>query len=667
LSVWQLADDDHLVAVGVHHIVADGWSTNILLGELAELYRADIESRPAELPALPLQLIDYACWEKNRSDSGAFRSDIEFWRRKLAGAPPCMLPADRARLQRRSFEGTTFARVLPGVRARELERIGIAARASLYMVLHTAFAALLHQRTGQTDIVIGTGIANRTRREIENLIGCLVNLLALRVDLSGDPPLNELLSRVREVCLEAFSHSEAPFDLVSGSLNETRDPGASPLRAVLVLQNAPAFDFHVEGLTNARLQLDTGAARFDLTVFATPVDDGLQIAVQAAADLFSPKCAKELLDGYVSLLERLTGPLDRRLSQLKPDRAAGDVSSGLRAAQARPVRVSAETAVTAAPLVPDSAHVCPIVLQPAAAFDALDWARHAGAFVKTTLLRTGAILFRDFLPPDIARYEAFVHAFDPELIADNGELPRSRLGSALYTAVDYPPSEHILWHNENSFYRRWPARLWFFCVKAAARRGETPLADGRRMLARLPLSIRDSFEQRGIMYLRHYDDGLGLDWRTVFGTTDRDEVQARCRVLGLDCEWTGERLQTRGVRPAIIRHPATGEPVWFNQIAHWHSSCLPAPVRDTLRVHYAEGAFPREARYGDGAPIEDAALEEICAAYRDVEVSFGWREGDLLLIDNMLMSHGRNPYVGTRQLAIALAGSVGQEDVMAIQ
>jgi hypothetical protein len=668
LSVAQLADNDHLLVICVHHIVADGWSTNILLGEAAELYRAAIENRRPHLPVLTLQLIDYASWEKGRTDCDAFRSDIEFWKRKLVGAPLCELPSDRTRLRRQSFEGTLFARLLPNTFARELENIGVQARASLYMVLHAAFLNLLHQRTRQNDIVVGTGIANRTRTEIECLIGCFVNLLALRVDLSGDPTFKELLVRVREVCIEAFAHSEVPFDKIAKFLQTSHESRTTPLRAVLVLQNAPTFDVHVEGLTNTRLLFDPGNTRFDLTVFATYVEGGLQIAVQSATDLFSPECANGLLDDYVSLLERLPAQLDCRLHHLRLDQRASVISRSLRSARARPVRVSAAASVTSLPLVPDRSDVTPMVLWPAAStFDALDWARHADDFVRTNLFRNGAILFRDFLTPDVERFEKFVRTFDPELVADNGELPRSRLGATLYTAVDYPASEHILWHNENSFYRHWPARLWFFCVKAAERRGETPLADGRLMLARLPGSIRERFESEGIMYLRSYKDGLGLDWQTVFGTTDRAVVQTKCRALGLDCEWTGEALRTRGVRPGVISHPATREPVWFNQITHWHPSCLPSALRETLRTHYVEDEFPRNVMYGDGTLIEDAVIEEICSAYRDVEVSFPWREGDLLLVDNMLMSHGRNPYVGTRQLAIALAGSVDQEDLAAIR
>lgn len=198
-------------------------------------------------------------------------------------------------------------------------------------------------------------------------------------------------------------------------------------------------------------------------------------------------------------------------------------------------------------------------------------------------------------------------------------------------------------------------KLWFGCATAPSRGGETSLADSRQVFNLIDPEIRRRFIEKNVMYVRNYQEGVGLDWQTVFRTKSKSEVEARCRQARMSYEWkSADRLVTRCVRRATAIHPKTGEEVWFNQAQHWHPSCLDAEVRQSLNTLFREEDLPRNCFYGDGTVIEDQVMESICDVYRNLETADPWQQGDVLMIDNMLVAHGRNPYTGPRKLLVAM-------------
>jgi alpha-ketoglutarate-dependent taurine dioxygenase len=298
----------------------------------------------------------------------------------------------------------------------------------------------------------------------------------------------------------------------------------------------------------------------------------------------------------------------------------------------------------------------PLVLRPGAeGVDLVEWAASNRSFIEGQLLEHGALLFRDFGLDPIADFERFAATLCPTLFTDNGEHPRENLGGKVYTPIFYPPDKKVLWHNENSFNYRWPLKIWFCCVRPAERGGETPLADSREFYDRLAPRIRDRFAEKQVMYVRNYGKGPGLDWQTVFKTTDRREVERLCRESLMEFEWTDDDgLRTRAVRPAVVRHPKTGRMVWFNQAQHWHISCLDPATRRALTSVFREEDLPRNCYYGDGTSIEDSDMEEILSLYQELEVSFPWQARDVLMLDNLLTAHARNPFAGERKLLVAM-------------
>ncbi len=231
--------------------------------------------------------------------------------------------------------------------------------------------------------------------------------------------------------------------------------------------------------------------------------------------------------------------------------------------------------------------------------------------------------------------------------------PRTRLEGRVYTSTEYPPGQSIPLHNENAYARQWPTRICFWCVQPADQGGATPVADSRLVYRRLDPELRERFAAREVLYVRNYG-GLDLSWQDVFQTRERAEVESFCRAAGITCEWSADGLRTRQRCQAVARHPRTGEMVWFNQAHLFHVSALDAPTRASILELLPEERFPRHAYYGDGAPIEEQALEHVRAVYREAAVSEPWQAGDLLLLDNMLMAHGREPYSGPRRVLVGM-------------
>lgn len=325
--------------------------------------------------------------------------------------------------------------------------------------------------------------------------------------------------------------------------------------------------------------------------------------------------------------------------------------------------LGAGEAVRARPLNAD--RPLPLLVEPAGAVDLAEWSAGHREQVAEWLLRHGAVLFRGFSITEPEAFERFASTVCRELFNENGEHPRAAVSGNVYTPVFYPPESQLLWHNENSFNHRWPSKILFCCARPAARGGETPLVDSREVYRRIDPRVRESFETKGVMYLRHYGAGPGLDWQTVFRTDNRAEVEARCAQDGFETLWKhgGTVLRTRCRRPAVVRHPASGEMTWFNQAQHWHVACLDPETRDDLRDLFGEDDLPRHCTYGDGSPIPDADMEHILEVYRELEVCFPWQTGDVVVVDNVLAAHGRNPFAGERKILVALGDMSSYDEV----
>jgi alpha-ketoglutarate-dependent taurine dioxygenase len=327
----------------------------------------------------------------------------------------------------------------------------------------------------------------------------------------------------------------------------------------------------------------------------------------------------------------------------------------------RAVQAAATGLVSTQP--PPAGQTLPLMVRPAlAGIDLCTWAGEQRPWLEGHLARHGAVLLRGFDVADASTFEQLIEATSSGQLLEYTyrSTPRSNVSGRIYTSTEYPPDMAIPLHNENSYSRQWPMKLYFFSAVVAMRGGETPLADSRRIYRRIPPEIRDRFAENGVRYVRNYRPGLDLPWQKVFQTDDPAQAEAFCRQNGIEFEWRDDgTLRTSQVCQAVARHPRTGELAWFNQAHLFHVSALPEEIKESLLAQFGEAHLPRNAYYGDGTPIEERVLDEIRLIYQQEQVLIPWEEGDVLIIDNVLAAHGRMPYEGARRVLVGMAEAVG--------
>ncbi|MGP4051170.1 TauD/TfdA family dioxygenase [Streptomyces sp. 2A115] len=287
-----------------------------------------------------------------------------------------------------------------------------------------------------------------------------------------------------------------------------------------------------------------------------------------------------------------------------------------------------------------------------------DWVVEHGAALTGLLDTVGAVLVRDCVHSPEQLSEV-ARRFGGELLSYmERSTPRSAVSGGVYTSTEYPASETITQHNESAYASVFPHRLFFACFQSAETGGETPLADVREVTRRLPSDLLDRFRKLGIAYQRSYREGMGLTWQETFQTEDRAEVERYCAERGIDLTWTDHGLRTSQRGPALVTDPGTGEECWFNQAHLFHVSNLPAATREALGELFPEEEMPRNATYGDGSPISDEEMDPVREAFDACTYAFPWQRGDLMVVNNLLQSHGRRPYTGERRTLVAMTGQV---------
>lgn len=317
-SLLRLDEEEHIFLMIMHHIITDAWSLELCVRDLKSLYAAACDHRPAPLPELPVQYADYASWQQQHLKGDVLDKDLAYWQRKLSDLPPPLpLPADRPRPALLTHHGRRFPwTIAPAVRQR-LQQFSRQEGVTLFMTLLAAFKTLLYRYSQQTDILIGSPIAGRAYPELESLLGCFVNTLALRTDLSGNPRFRELVQRVRQVTLEAYDHQELPFEKLVEELQPERDMSRNPLfQVAFVLQNVPNAPEELSLLAVSPVEIDCETARFDIALALKETDQELSGYVEYNTDLFDDSTIERIMRHFHTLLESAMTDSEQRISAL---------------------------------------------------------------------------------------------------------------------------------------------------------------------------------------------------------------------------------------------------------------------------------------------------------------------------------------------------------------
>jgi amino acid adenylation domain-containing protein len=336
----RLGEREHLLLVVMHHIVSDGWSTGVMMREIASLYESLSTGSDPGLPPLPVQYADFAQWQREWLSGDVLAIQLDYWQEHLRGSASLELPTDRPRPPLQSYRGAHLRFDLSAQLVSGLERIGQEQGATLYMTLLAVIDVLLHRYSRQTDIIVGSPIANRNRAEIEPLIGFFANTLVMRTDLSGNPTFVELLARVKETTLAAYAHQDLPFERLVEALEVERDLSRTPLFQVLLTFQNATRELAIPGLTLTPIELETGTAKLDLALQLEATAAGIRADLEYSTDLFDSATAERMVSHLRQLIASVVADPERPVSEL-PMMGPGEV------------RLVAELSTSGAAAIPD--------------------------------------------------------------------------------------------------------------------------------------------------------------------------------------------------------------------------------------------------------------------------------------------------------------------------
>ena len=271
----------------------------------------------------------------------------------------------------------------------------------------------------------------------------------------------------------------------------------------------------------------------------------------------------------------------------------------------------------------------------------------------------GGSLFRGLNINSIEKFENLCINFEKNIVDyKDGNSPRTKISGSVYTSTEYPSEVFISQHNELSYSKHRPRYLMFCCIKPSLTGGETPLADCRKILAQIPNKIKDEFSKKGLKYIRNLQNGnkIGKSWQDTFETSDKDKINEFCKKNDILYTWLrNDVLRLIQIGPVTLKHDITKEEVWFNQATQFHPHYLPKELASYMKMLYGDNPldYPQHVRFGDDTDIPIEYLDIITSVVADNTESFSWAEGDILFIDNALLSHGRMPYTGERKILVS--------------
>lgn len=674
LALFRLADDVHQFTWTHHHILLDGWSLPILFKEVFTFYEAFSRGQDLHLEkGRPYR--DYIAWLQQQDLSRA----EAFWRNELKGfTNPTPLWVRRDGLSGHKDSYADGRLMLSEQETSTLQSFAQRHQLTINTLVQAAWGLLLSYYSGQKDVVFGATVSGRPAElaGVETMFGIFINTLPVRVRITAQAPLITWLRELQTRQVEMRQYEYSPLTQVQAWSEAPR--GRPLFESILVFENYPVNIASDGPSPSILIRNFQGLARlnYPLEVKAW-LTTTLSLGTLHDSHLFDDATITRLLRSLKMILNNMATRPEARLGELEKLimeterkervmelRKRQEVNlAGFMQVKPRAVGLSREGVVRTGYIKSDQ--TLPLVIQPALDdVDLADWARGNLEFIEAELLKHGGVLFRGFGVNSTSEFEKFASTIRPDLFGEYGDLPREGASDKVYKSTPYPENKTILFHNESSHTGRWPMKQWFYCVKPSQVGGETPIVDCRKVYQRLDPRIVENFQRRKLKYVRNFHEGLDVSWQSFFRTTDRSDVDKYLRANSTEFEWTGDGgLRACQISPGVVRHPKTGEMAFFNQVQLHHIFFLDPTLRLSLESLFKPEDYPRNVYYGDGSLIEDSVMEAILRVYWETAVSFTWRAGDILMIDNMLVAHARNPFEGERKIVVAMAEMITSGEV----
>jgi hypothetical protein len=650
----------------VHHIAIDGWSMGVFARDLEAIHAAYHRGEPPALHPLALRYLDFARQQKARAAAKVREEALEEIRERFRVAP-LIFPMEKKSAAGAARHSDHVKRLFPPRLNQRITACGREVKATRFAIFTAVLWMVLHAWSRRASFVMASDYANRSEPESGAVMGLFVSQILLKATIDPKATFLDVIRLAQRELQQALRHADCP---VSALLPHGPDvKAAPPFRVKLAFQ--PRIDYpRLVGVEVMGVDVRSEWAKFDL-LFSVHTDADLTSwDLQFRASMFDKPDMIAMLEDLESLtsraidrpaatVESLLGetPALRarqatsRLGALKRDLLDAVVVDAPRAAHAPPAATESAPmrGIAAGRLTPWLVRAC------VRGVSLRQWAAANKTLIEERVREHGAVLFRDF-HVSAAEFQDV----SAELIGDlmnyvEGATPREKKSAWTYSSTQFPQQADIHLHNELSSAMTFPGRIAFYCVKPAASGGHTPLADVHDVYAQAPAAIRAPFEQDGWMLVRNFQKGFGLSWRQAFATDDPRVVEDYCRTNDIEHVWESDgHLRMRQVRSAVLTHPFSRLPVWFNHVAFWHESSLDPDLRAMLLGEYGRDGLPFNTYYADGSPITDDDAEQIRAAYRRATISFPWRSNDLLYLDNIGVAHGRTAYTGEREVLVSM-------------
>ena len=677
-KILHIGHNDYVFILTMHHIAGDAWSLLILISELLNFYNTYKKGRQLSLTSLKIQYKDYAEWQNKLLNSTLNQKLKQYWHKQFVNALPVLnLPLD---YQRTATKNTLAEKVffsLPEKISVGLNSLNKQENVTLFMSFTAIINLLLYKYTNQTDIILGTPIAGRNHRDLENQIGIYINTLALRSNINTEKGYDHFLKSVKEITLDAFEHQMYPFDVLVDDLNIKREISRSPLFDVgFTWQNVDVPENRNQPDSLEEIKVESFNYNFqnvktDLWIHGAEVDGQISFSISYNLSLFKRDTIDKMIIDFINITEKVIqapskalGEVVNELIQIEKKQMADNFNKVKENRFEKFLNVQKKAINVDRPLITQSflndGNTYPVFIKPNMEGLILSkWIKNNRGQIQQLLNKNGAILFRDFDISNMQSFQEVVSSLSEDQMAYiDQSSPRTLLSDKTYTSTDHPEDQVINMHNELSYSHDWPMQIMFYCLKNAETNGETPIADSRKVFGLLREETRRKFADKGILYVRNLVKGFGLSWQDVYQTNDKSVVEKYCIDKGINFEWLEpDNLRISWTRPAIRIHPVTNEEIWFNHGFFFNASNLDESVHEAIGNKMM---LPFNTFYGDGTEIEPEVIEEIREAYNQTKVSFKWKQGDVLLLDNMLMAHGRNSYTGDRKILVAMNNPFSQ-------
>ncbi|WP_444922428.1 amino acid adenylation domain-containing protein [Microbulbifer sp. CnH-101-G] len=628
-----------LLNICIHHTIADGWSIELLQKDLWNIYDSN---RDVSENINGINYGDYSIWQNFWLDSPEAEKAKLFWKDQISDVnitsrlPYCF--------ETNQENGSPYRIDFLLEKENYNQLLSLNSSLTGFELSYVIFSSWLCKILETEEVNIFTTVSGRENTQLHDLVGVFINTVFLKTKINKSENFIELSSQLQRELKLIRPFQEYPFDLVKDLFK--KQGIEDPVKIGLTWIDKSERSFEIDDFIISPVKLNNKTAKSDLWLYCSSSNETINFCLEFDSNKYSIEAINLWQESFKKFIIDISTPSKHTI----------EINSLERPPLKKRKKSTRRTPKIFTEFFSDN-QTLPLVVKPTIRGMSLSsWLSSERDTVDDYLNQYGAILFRDFNIDNPGSMQDVISAMGTNAAKYiNRSTPRSEVNNSIYTSTEYPASEKIVQHHENAYSKNWPRLLWFCCTDDRFKDGQTPLADGFKVFNKIPNILIKEFMQKGIQYIRNYSDFLDLRWQEVFQTSDPKVVEEFCSNNDIDYYWKESgNLQTRHSSQVVLKHPNSNNNIWFNQIHLFHNSNLKKSIQSDIPL-FDENTFPRNVIFGDGDLIPDEYINTLHDIYSSEENTFNWKIGDLLLVDNLRITHGRMPFTGKRKILVAMS------------